>query len=190
LLAGPADELAARGINPDALFYTALGCVVASVAAVAFSHQAPWLLVIVPVLAAARIGLNALDWMVAQRRGLTRRRAKLLDEVCDRLGDLRFFAGLFFVPGEPGAVLGTALLAALLASYVGVVAEAAGSERRYGRLVGKADRVLSLSVACAAAWTRGRFLALQFLPLVILVGSLMTIVQRGRAAYASLQTAR
>jgi phosphatidylglycerophosphate synthase len=186
----PADELAARRVHPDALTYAAVGCGVAGGAALAYSGEATWLLGLVPLLAGARIALNALDGMVAQRRGLARPWGKVLNEVCDRLSDLKFFAGLLFVPGASVAMVGAALVAMLMASYVGVVAEAAGGKRQYGGVMGKADRMLWMSLASAATWTSGRYFPLRLLPAVILVGSLVTIVQRGRAAYADLQSAR
>src|ERR687887_1783089 len=73
-LARLADRLAERGVDPDHLTLAALPCALAAAgacAAAAWAEQ-PGLLGAVPVLAAARIGLNALDGMVATRRGVGR----------------------------------------------------------------------------------------------------------------------
>ena len=82
---GPlADALARREVNPDALTLAAVGCAAVGGTALALSQAAPAWLWAVPVAATVRLTLNALDGMVATRRGVARAWGKVLNELCDR----------------------------------------------------------------------------------------------------------
>src|SRR5262245_16312322 len=73
-LGAPADRLAARAVDPALLTLAALPCGLAAAAlcALAADLGRPWLVGALPLLAAARIVLNALDGMVATRRAVGR----------------------------------------------------------------------------------------------------------------------
>ena len=180
-----ADGLAARAVHPDTLTYAAVGCGVLSGAALALGA-----LPLVAPLAFARITLNALDGMVAERAGLARPWGKVLNELCDRLADLAFLGGLFFVPGVPPYLAAAAIVMVLLASHVGVLAEAAGAQRQYSGPMGKADRMLWLSLAATAAWLLGAPELLAALPALLLVGGAATLVARLAAIHTLLGSAR
>jgi phosphatidylglycerophosphate synthase len=180
-LAGVADWLARRGVHPDALTYAAVGC--GLVGGLALATERLWL---VPVCAALRLALNALDGMVATRRGRARPWGKVLNELADRVADLAFLGPLLLVPGSNALVVSGALSVTLLVSYLGVLAEAAGASRQYGGLMGKADRMLWLSLACAATAATGSWLPLHVLPVALIGGGLVTLVQRGGRTHAAL----
>jgi phosphatidylglycerophosphate synthase len=185
-LAGIADGLARAGVHPDGLTYAGVGCGALAGLALGLSGQSTALLWLVPPLAAVRLALNALDGMVATRRGMARPWGKVLNELADRLADVAFLGPLLLVPGASSVLVTAALCVTLLVSYTGVLAEAAGTRRQYGGLMGKADRMLWLALACAATAASGSFLPLQALPLVLLGGGLVTLVQRGGRAHAAL----
>jgi CDP-diacylglycerol--glycerol-3-phosphate 3-phosphatidyltransferase len=185
-LARVADWLARSGVHPDVLTYAGVGCGVLGGLALGMGGQSTALLWLVPPLAAVRLALNALDGMVATRRGMARPWGKVLNELADRLADVAFLGPLLLVPGASSVLVTAALCVTLLVSYTGVLAEAAGTRRQYGGLMGKADRMLWLALACAATAASGSFLPLQALPLVLLGGGLVTLVQRGGRAHAAL----
>jgi CDP-diacylglycerol---glycerol-3-phosphate 3-phosphatidyltransferase len=185
-LAGLADWLARREVHPDALTYLAVVCGLIGGLALALGTRSASLLWLVPPLAGVRLAFNALDGMVATRRDMARPWGKVLNEFADRLSDLAFLGPLLLVPGSSDVLVAAALCATLLVSYIGVLAEAAGSQRQYGGVMGKADRMLWLALACAATAASGSFLPLQALPLVLLGGALVTLVQRGGRAHAAL----
>ena len=124
--------------------------------------------------------------MVALRSGLARPWGKVLNEFCDRLADLAFFAPLFLVPNTNAVVVAAALVSVLLVSYLGILSEAAGARREYGGLLGKADRMLCLGAATAFTAAGGDFIALRLLPAVLIAGSIVTLVQRARRIHAAL----
>ena len=189
LLGGLADGLVARGAAADSLTFAAVGCAaLGSGLLLAGSRQAGWLwlLWLLPPLIVVRLALNALDGLVAVRSGTARPWGKVLNELCDRLADLLFLGPLLLVPGTDVGLGVAALVAVLLVSYLGVLAEAAGAGRQYGGPMGKADRLAWLGLASVACAASGSLLPLQVLPAVLLGGALLTLLQRGRRTHAAL----
>jgi CDP-diacylglycerol--glycerol-3-phosphate 3-phosphatidyltransferase len=185
-LAPVADALARRGVHPDVLTYAAVGCGLIGGSALALSTAVSAWLLVVPLAAVARLMLNALDGMVAARLGMARPWGKVLNELGDRFADLAFLAPLAWLPGATVALVATALCVTLLVSFIGVLAEAAGAGRQYGGVMGKADRLLWLGLAALAALVSGSYLSLQLLPWLLIGGSALTLVQRGRKIHAAL----
>jgi archaetidylinositol phosphate synthase len=75
----------------------------------------------------------------------------------------------------------------LLCSYLSIVSKAAGGKRQYGGIMGKADRMIYLSIASVIAFALpGDHIFTIFL-FIVLAGLLLTIQVRARATYADLQ---
>lgn len=185
-LRGVADGLAALGIHPDWLTAAAVGCAALAAAAMLGSPAQPLLLWLVPPLAFTRLALNALDGMVARRLGVERAWGTVLNELGDRLADLLFLAPLLAVPSVPAPLVAGALCTVLLGSFVGVLGQSTTAGRQYGGLLGKADRMLWLSVACIAAGITGDLQPLTVLSAALLVGGVITVTQRLRWIHAAL----
>jgi CDP-diacylglycerol--glycerol-3-phosphate 3-phosphatidyltransferase len=183
------DLLVARGVSPDAITLAAVVVAAVGGACLALAARAPVLLLLVPPIAAVRLVLNILDGTVARRTGRSRPIGELWNELGDRAADALFIGGLAFHPSvEPRMALG-AVIAALLASYVGITARAAGGGRQYGGVMSKPGRMIVLAIAAPAAWLSGNGRVLAGAAAVILVGSLVTLVQRAAAARAELDRA-
>ena len=180
-----ADALASRRVHPDAITAAGLACSLLGGAALAASATHPVWLWAVPLLAFARILFNALDGLVARRTGQARPWGLVLNEVSDRVADVAFLGGLLFAAASP-VLLGVALIAVLLASYVGVVAQAAGAPRQYGGPLGKADRMLWLSLAAVAVALTGDARVWSLLLAGFVAGALLTAVRRLEATHAAL----
>ena len=185
VLRGLAERCIARGISADAL--TATGLAAAALAggliAAAGAPPQPWI-VLAPPLLFARIACNALDGMVARGAGTARPWGAVLNEVGDRAADLLCFGGLI-LSGVLSPLVALALLPLLLlASYVGVVGQAAGGGRSHAGPLGKADRMLLLGAYCCLApfapW------AAPALGWALLVGLALTTVNRLRATRREL----
>jgi len=183
------DLLVARGVTPDAITGMAIVVSAAGGVCLAFSGQAPALLLAVPVLAATRLVLNLLDGSVARRTGQARPVGELWNELGDRVADVLFIGGLAFHPAvEPRLALG-AVIAAVLASYVGITARAAGGRRQYGGVMSKPGRMIVLAIAAPAAYLAGEGRMLAAAAGIILIGSLATLVQRMSTARVELDHA-
>ena len=186
LLAPIADWCAEHRIHPDSLTFAAVSCGMFGGLALTLSPSLPSLLLTIPLFVAARLALNALDGMVALRRGVARSWGKYLNELCDRLADLAFLLPLALVPGANQLLTTAALCATLTVSFAGVLSEAAGAGRQFGGLMGKADRMAWLGLAAVASFVLGSFGPLQWLPAVLLAGAVVTLVQRGVRTHAAL----
>jgi archaetidylinositol phosphate synthase len=99
---------------------------------------------------AANGWLDLVDGELARVTGLGSPAGDLLDHVLDRYADVLVVAGLA-VGVERYAVGFAAVTGVLMTSYLGTQAQAAGLDRVYGGLVGRADRLALVVVAGVAA---------------------------------------
>lgn len=169
--------LVAAGVAADALTLGAIPVALAAAVALWLSPGAPWLLVAVPLLAAARLVLNLLDGAVARRTGRTHPRGELYNELGDRIADVLFLAPVAFLPGASAPIVLLGVLASVLASYAGLSAKAAGGERIYRGVLSKPGRMVLVSVAAIGALVVGETAWTVFGP-VLLAGAILTLAER------------
>ena len=180
------DLLVARRVDPDLM--SAAAVLVAAIGGLCLALGGGWpmLLLLVPFLAAARLVLNLLDGMVARRTGVSRPRGELWNELGDRVGDVLFIGGLAFHPGVDPRLAAGAVIAALLASYAGITARAAGGQRQYGGIMSKPGRMFVLAVAAPVAFVTADAVPLAAAAAVILFGGIVTLGWRIAAAWREL----
>ena len=101
-----------------------------------------WVFLLLPVWFILRMGLNAIDGMLAREYRQESRLGSYLNEICDVVSDAMLVAPIAMV--EPFGVLGIALLIflAALTELAGILGQAVGSSRRYDGPLGKSDRAL------------------------------------------------
>jgi CDP-diacylglycerol--glycerol-3-phosphate 3-phosphatidyltransferase len=186
LLRPVAGWLVGRHVSPDLL--TGLAVVVAAVAGacLALSDQSSSLLLAVPVLAALRLILNLLDGQVARGAGTASPMGEVWNELGDRVADVLMIGALAFVAAVGPLLAGAAAIAALLASYIGITSRAIGGPRQYGGIMSKPGRMIVLAIAAPLAFATGSGWPLAAGAAVILVGALVTAVQRLAATTRSL----
>ncbi|HET9252502.1 MAG TPA: hypothetical protein VFP58_10345 [Candidatus Eisenbacteria bacterium] len=153
LLAGLVPALSP--IHPDWITLAGLACSLAAAILFQWAERARWLFLVIPLLLLARITLNALDGLVAQATGKARAFGEVVNEGCDRLSDAAILLGIALSPLSSLDWGVAALVAVLLSSYAGILGKAVGAGRQYGGLLGKADRMLYLGLACVAAFFVG-----------------------------------
>ena len=189
-LRGAEAALVRRRVHPD--YVTAAALVLSVLGALALwgSRWAPLLLLLVIPVAIGRTTLNALDGLVARGTGLARPFGEVLNEFCDRISDVSLLTGASFAVGSDARLGAVTIVAMLLSSYLGTAAKAAGGMRQYGGVMGKADRMIYLSIAVVPAALFPALPVLTVYLAVVLAGLLVTIVQRFRATYADLQPVR
>jgi CDP-diacylglycerol--glycerol-3-phosphate 3-phosphatidyltransferase len=180
------DWLVQRRIHPNLITLAGVGCAVLLGLVLVASARWHWLALAVLPLAIGRLAANALDGLVARRTGLASAFGEVYNEFGDRVADTAVFVGLalnsaVFVPLAWGT-----LVLALLSSYLGIAAKAAGGSRIFGGLLAKADRMIYLAIFSPVALLLGpqawNWLLLAFLPTL-----LVTVVQRYRWSYRALQ---
>jgi phosphatidylglycerophosphate synthase len=171
------DRLVAANVSPDRLTLAAIPVAVLAGASLLASTAVPALLIAVPFLAALRLLLNLLDGAVARRSGRMHPRGELYNEVGDRICDIAFLAPVAFLPGASPVVVLFGVIGALLASFIGIVARAAGGERIHRGVLSKPGRMVLLSVCAVAALPGGPVVWTAF-GVLLLVGTSLTCLER------------
>lgn len=134
-------QLAAYRVTPNQITVAAL---VSSVLYGAGLFFYPVMFLFLPVFLLFRMGLNALDGMLAREYGLGSQTGMILNELGDVLADVALilpFAAL--LPAAVPFVVSFVVLA-ILTEFCGVLAFMVGGVRRYDGPMGKSDRAVAL----------------------------------------------
>ena len=169
--------MAGAGVSPDVVTLAAVPVAVAGGACLLASQVLPPLLLVVPLLIGLRLFLNLIDGHLARRTGRTHARGELFNEVGDRLADVALLAPGAFLPGAQPETTLLGVAAALLASFVGVAAKAAGGERIYRGVLSKPGRMLLVAGFCVLVFVLGPQSWSWFGP-VLLIGTTLTFAER------------
>lgn len=180
-------RLAASGVTANQVTLTALGLSVLEGLALWLFPGAFLPLFLLPVVLFARMGLNAIDGMLAREHDQQSDLGAILNELGDVISDAALylpFALLPFVSAE--LVVGLVVLA-VIGEMTGVISVQIGASRRYDGPFGKSDRA-ALFGLCGFLMAFGVTSQLLYL---ILFGagallSAVTIWNRARAALKEL----
>ena len=185
-LAGIESVLVKHHVHPDTITFAGVVCAGLLGATLFASGHWPLLALAVPPLVIGRLAANALDGLVARHTGRAHPRGELFNECCDRVSDILVFASLSFTRQVFASLAWGVLVLALLSSYVGITAKAAGGKRQFGGLLAKADRMIYLALFSPVviwwgpvAWN---WLLLAFIPALFI-----TLVQRYRGTTTELK---
>lgn len=97
-------------------------------------------LLLLPVALFVRMGLNAVDGMLAREHGQKSVLGGFLNEVSDVVSDGFLYLPLAWRPEFCGSAVVLFVVMAFLTEFVGVVAVSQGASRRYDGPMGKSDR--------------------------------------------------
>jgi len=184
-----------NGIHPDTISY--LSVVAAFAAAICFwkAGEIRWLLIIAPLFSYLRLWFNMLDGMVAVVAGKASRRGEILNDLPDRVSDVIIFVGVAH-SGLMNPIFGYwAAIAAVLTAYVGLFGQALGVQREFGGIMSKPWRMVALHIGAWLALFLGgqsfaSFTILDWTCLVVIGGSIQTMVVRLKRITAALQDKR
>ena len=90
--------------------------------------------------------LDALDGIVARMRDMSSKRGDLVDHTLDRVADIIMLGGVALGPLVDTTIGFAAIIGVLMLSYMGTQAQAVGAGREYAGLLGRADRLVVLSI--------------------------------------------
>lgn len=142
----------------------------------------------VPLMAFVRTALNALDGLVARELKVKNGRwGEVLNEFTDRFSDAVIFGSFLFLPYINTKLAAIAIILILLSSYLAIVSKAAGGKRQYIGLMGKADRMIYLSIASVLIFLTKREEIAIYLIIFIALAMLITIFQRFMAIKKELK---
>ena len=184
----PVEDLLVRlRVHPTIINLVGLAVTLAAAACIVLSPHRPWVLVLVPILANTRTACNALDGLVSRRLGVASRFGEVLNELIDRISDASIFIAVYALAATDHYLALATLVAILINSYLSILSKAAGGSRQYGGLMGKADRMIYLSIASLLVLITGAASLWNWFLAFTLIGALITFTQRLRATYLELQ---
>jgi CDP-diacylglycerol--glycerol-3-phosphate 3-phosphatidyltransferase len=178
-------RLASAGVTANQVTVTAaVGSVGVAAIVIVYAEQRRVFLLL-PLWLAVRMGLNAIDGMLAREFAQKSRLGAYLNEICDVISDAALYAPFAVIAPFGMLGVGTVIFLSALSELAGVLGQTVGASRRYDGPMGKSDRALVFGAlgfwvgigAPLPAWL-GWLMALISLLLVI------TIVNRVRSGLA------
>lgn len=174
-----ADFLAKLKVHPTYINFAALIVSIIAGFLIYYSSFNLILLLWIPFLAFIRIAFNALDGLVARQMKVKNQKfGEVLNELVDRFSDMAFFIGIAFVAYVNTNLALMVFIFVLLVSYTGIVGKSAGGKRQYSAVMGKADRMFWLSVACVSIVIFKNTEIMNGFLWFALILSIITIIQR------------
>lgn len=136
-------------VNPNTISW--IGLIIALLCGVIFwlsgEDGRDWLLVVGAIMVLVSGYFDALDGKVAKLSGKAGPKGDYLDHVFDRYADVFMIGGIAFCSTWCDPYLGMlAIIGVLLTSYMGTQAQAIGAPRLYAGLLGRADRVVLMTI--------------------------------------------
>ena len=183
LLRPLAGRLVHLGVTANAVTIAAVVLSLGYGAAIVATVGAAGVLLALPAVLLVRMGLNAVDGMIAREHGQASRLGLFLNEIGDVVADAAIYLplALALAPGL-GLLAGLMAVAFALTELAGVLARAAGGERRYDGPFGKSDRAAYFAVLAVASVVPGLPFGVRVVAIglaIALAG--LTIVNRVRA---------
>ena len=165
-----------------------LGLLMASIGGIGIllSPHHPWTLLITAFAVNARTACNALDGLVARRLNVASHFGEVLNELIDRFNDSILFLSVYALAITNNTLALFTLLVILLNSYLSILSKAAGASRQYGGIVGKADRMIYLSLTAVIVLISGKTFLWNYFLWFILITTMVTFCQRFAATKREL----
>lgn len=169
-------------ITPNQITLLALFLSIAYGLALACYPQKPCLWLGLPVFMFVRMALNAIDGMLANYSNQKTPLGAILNEMCDQVSDAALILPFVLVAGIHPALLIAVAMLALLVEFAGVVALAAGSNRRFDGPMGKSDRAFAFGLLGLLTGLQVAGIWLNAILAVVLLLSLWTLFNRIKRA--------
>jgi len=99
-----------------------------------------------PVFLLMRMGLNAIDGMLAKAMNQQSKLGEYLNELCDVLSDTCIFLAFLAIAGISHSAVITITVLAIISEMAGVIAVQIGASRRFDGPMGKSDRAFVFAV--------------------------------------------
>lgn len=176
-------RLATAGMTANQVTVFAVVISIIGGAFIASFPEAKWPLAMLPVILLVRMGLNAVDGMLAREFGQKSRLGAILNELGDVISDIALYLPLALVPSVSAWAVIAFVIAAVVVEFTGVVALQVGSDRRYDGPMGKSDRAswIGLLAALLAVGVMQTIWTTAYLGILIFL-SILTVWKRGSRA--------
>lgn len=181
-------DLAARGITANQVTLAALGLSVLEGLLLWMFPGAFLPLILLPLVLFIRMGLNAIDGMLAREHDQKSDLGAMLNELGDVLSDAALYLPIALLPFVDGQVVVGLVVLAIIGEMTGVIGVQIGASRRYDGPFGKSDRAALFGLCgflMALGLTAPLFYQILFGAGLLL--SAVTIVNRARVAIRETQ---
>lgn len=139
-------RLHAAGVTANQVTLLAALVSIAIGAAICLAPERRSLFALIPVWMLLRMGLNAIDGMLAREFGQKSPLGAYLNELTDVFSDAALYLPLAFLPHFAPLWVCAAIGLAMASEYAGVLGLMVGATRRYDGPMGKSDRALLFGV--------------------------------------------
>jgi CDP-diacylglycerol---glycerol-3-phosphate 3-phosphatidyltransferase len=144
LLRPLSNSLAKRGITPNQITLMALFLSIITGIVLYISPHISGLWFLLPFILLIRMGLNALDGMIAREHNLQSKLGALLNELGDVISDTALFFPLFMLNGIRGEFVILIIALSIISEMTGILGQVLNGTRHYQGPMGKSDRALLL----------------------------------------------
>lgn len=139
-------RLHAAGVTANQVTLLAALASIAIGTAICLAPERRSLFALIPVWMLLRMGLNAIDGMLAREFGQKSPLGAYLNELTDVFSDAALYLPLAFLPHFAPLWVCAAIGLAMASEYAGVLGLMVGATRRYDGPMGKSDRALLFGV--------------------------------------------
>ncbi|URK89243.1 CDP-alcohol phosphatidyltransferase family protein (plasmid) [Rhizobium sp. RCAM05350] len=181
-------RLAAGGVTANQVTFLAAAISVALGLFLCFAPHRHWFLLI-PIWFLLRMGLNAIDGMLAREHGQKSILGAYLNEISDIISDAALY--LPFALIDPAGLLPAlaVIFLSMLTEFTGVLGQTVGASRRYDGPLGKSDRAVLFGAFGIFVGSGGTFAAwMSWLWALVALLLLWTVVNRIRAGIHEART--
>lgn len=109
-------------------------------------------LLLIPIGLLVRMGLNAIDGMMARQYGMESKLGQVLNELGDVLSDLFIILPLAIISTMNSGIIILFAMLTILNEFAGILGQAMGGTRRYDGPMGKSDRALIIGLFCLVGY--------------------------------------
>jgi CDP-diacylglycerol---glycerol-3-phosphate 3-phosphatidyltransferase len=176
-------RLANLGVTANQVTITAVVLSFIGGGFIAWQPQSSWPLLILPVILLMRMGMNAIDGMLAREHGQQSHLGAILNEMGDVIADAALYLPLAFLPNISATLVVLLVVMATISEMMGVVALQIGAKRQYQGPMGKSDRAFCIGALALVLGCRVRLGAwVNWLLMLMLLLLVLTIVNRAKGA--------
>jgi CDP-diacylglycerol--glycerol-3-phosphate 3-phosphatidyltransferase len=184
-----ADRLAKAGVTANGVTLAALGLSLAHGAWLALMPSSRWPFLLLPVTLFLRMGLNAIDGMMAREHGMKSPEGAVLNELGDVVSDVALYLPFALVAGVNASLVVLVVISGIIGEMAGALGPLLGGMRRYDGPLGKSDRAFAfglLGFLIGVGLTPGMWTTV-YLAALLALGAL-TIVNRARGIVAEARS--
>ncbi|KJZ07832.1 membrane protein [Marinomonas sp. S3726] len=139
--------LADKHIRPNQVTWFALFLSGLLGAFIYFSNGAAWSLLLLPVGLFIRMGLNAIDGMLAREHDMQTKEGAMLNEMTDVIADSFIYLAFVSIPLVESSLIVLFVIISIFTEMAGIVGQAINNDRRYDGPMGKSDRAFAIGLA-------------------------------------------